>query len=145
MLSLQEEHDISKVILNYATGIDRRDYKLFRSCFTDDAVCDYAPNVGWSSAEAITAFMEEMHRDIGLTLHRMTNIVIAETPAGAAVRSYVDVILMWPDGSLNMDADGFYDDLMIKTEQGWKIKSRRFTLVQFTGEMPESARRLTKS
>jgi 3-phenylpropionate/cinnamic acid dioxygenase small subunit len=145
MLSLQEEHDISKVILSYATGIDRRDYQLFRSCFTDDAVCRYAPNLGWSNADAITAFMEEMHRDLGMTLHRMTNIVIAETPTGAAVRTYVDVILMSPDGSLNMDADGFYDDEMVKTEQGWKIKFRRFTLVQFTGEVPELARRSTNS
>lgn len=137
MLSLQDEHDISKVILRYATGIDRRDYKLFRSCFTDDAACDYAPTVRWSSADAITAFMEEMHRNLGETLHRMTNIVISETTGGAAVRSYVDVILMWPDGTLNMDADGYYDDLLVKTEQGWKIKARRFTLVQFKGVMPK--------
>jgi hypothetical protein len=137
VLSLEDEHNIAKVIVRYATGIDRRDYKLFRSCFTDDAACDYAPKVRWSSGDGITAFMEEMHRNLGETLHRMSNIVISETAEGAAVRTYVDVILMWPDGTLNMDADGYYDDLMVKTGEGWKIKTRRFTLVQFKGVMPE--------
>ena len=137
MLTIQDEHDISKVIVRYATGIDRRDYQLFRSCFADDAACVYAPTVRWSSADAITEFMEEIHRDLGETLHRMTNIVISEVAAGATVRTYVDVILMRRDGTLFMDADGYYDDLMVKTQHGWKIKTRNFTLVQFKGEMPK--------
>jgi hypothetical protein len=137
MLSMQDESDIAKVIHRYATGIDRRDYVLFRSCFMDDAACDYAPRAQWSSGEAITEFMEKMHDNLGETMHRMSNIVITEIPTGAAVRTYVDALLMERDGTANMEADGYYDDLMVKTSEGWKIRSRRFTLVRFKGVMPK--------
>ena len=33
--------DIAEVLVRYATGIDRRDWTLFRTCFTDDCDADY--------------------------------------------------------------------------------------------------------
>ena len=36
------EQDIAEVIVRYATGIDTRDWDLFRTCFTDDVQADYA-------------------------------------------------------------------------------------------------------
>ncbi len=43
--------DVAEVLIRYATGIDRREWELFRSCFTDDCDIEY-PDIGiWHSAE----------------------------------------------------------------------------------------------
>jgi len=63
---------------------------------------------------------------------------MAGSERGAAVRSYVDGLLTWPDGRFKYRTEGYYDDLLIRTDHGWKIKSRRFTPVRFEGELPET-------
>jgi hypothetical protein len=37
----EDQRDIADVVLRYATGIDRRDWPLFRTVFTDDCELDY--------------------------------------------------------------------------------------------------------
>jgi hypothetical protein len=44
--------DVADVLVRYATGIDRRDWALLRSCFTDDCEADYGEIGGWHSADA---------------------------------------------------------------------------------------------
>ena len=51
------KQDIAEVLVRYATGIDRRDWDLFRSCFTADCVAEYEDIGTWESADAITDFM----------------------------------------------------------------------------------------
>jgi hypothetical protein len=49
----------------------------------------------------------------------------------AAARCYVDALLMpLPTGGQVHRGIGYYDDELVKTERGWKIKRRRFTAVQ---------------
>ncbi len=136
MLSRDDRDEIADVVLRYASGIDRRDWAAFRSCFTDDAVGDYASNIRPVGGDAITAFIKGLHDDVGPMLHRVSNIDIREVARGAEVRSYVDGLLMWPDGRFKYQTEGYYDDLMVRTSQGWKIAHRSFVPVRFTGERP---------
>jgi SnoaL-like domain len=131
MLTLTDEQEIIAVLTRYASGIDRRDWRLFDSCFTADARTDYGAFGQWSSAAQITAFMQQAHAAMGPTLHRLSNFVIAAPGAGAIARSYVDALLMpGPAGGEVHRGIGYYDDELIKTAQGWRIKVRRFTAVQ---------------
>jgi hypothetical protein len=131
MLTPTDEREIGAVLIRYATGIDRRDWPLFESCFTVDARTDYATFGRWSSAAQITAFMQQAHAAMGPTLHRLSNIVIAAQAPGAIARSYVDALLMpGPAGGDVHRGIGYYDDELIKTAQGWRIKVRRFSAVQ---------------
>jgi hypothetical protein len=131
MLTLTDEQEIIAVLTRYATGIDRRDWPLFESCFTEDALTDYGAFGRWSSTAQITAFMQQAHAAVGPTLHRLGNFVIAAQASGASARSYVDALLM--PGAAGGDPHrgiGYYDDELVKTAQGWRIKVRRFTAVQ---------------
>jgi hypothetical protein len=126
-----DERQIIAVLIRYATGIDRRDWPLFETCFTEDARTDYGPFGQWSSAAQITAFMQQAHAAMGHTLHRLSNFVIAAQGPGAIARSYVDALLMpGPGGGDVHRGIGYYDDELILTAQGWRIKVRRFTAVQ---------------
>ena len=124
-----DRQDIADVLLRYSTGIDRRDWVLFRSCWTADVVADYTGIARWESADAITEFMETAHVDMGHTMHRLSNLAIAIDGNTATARSYVDAILMMPDGKTGLNPTGFYDDDLIRTSEGWRIARRTFTMV----------------
>ena len=122
--------EIADVLIRYATGIDRRDWPLFRTCFTDDCDVDYGDVGSWSSVDEITDWMTAVHAPCGYTLHRITNIAIA--PAGdgqARASSYVDAVLMNAENTSGMHAMGFYDDEFVRTDDEWRIARRRYTMV----------------
>jgi SnoaL-like domain len=131
LLPPADEREIIALLMRYATGIDTRDWALFETCFAEDAYCDYGAFGQWTSAGEITAFMRQSHAGLGHTLHRLSNFVITARGQGATTRSYVDALLM--PAAAGGDAHrgiGYYDDELMKTEQGWKIQRRRFMAVQ---------------
>jgi 3-phenylpropionate/cinnamic acid dioxygenase small subunit len=69
----EDRQDISDLLVRYATGIDRRDWALFRTVFTDDCELDYGEIGVWNGADAVTDFMEEVHAMAGHTMHRLSN------------------------------------------------------------------------
>ena len=133
MISATDEREIIAVLTRYATGIDRRDWPLLRTCFTEDFTGDYGSFGSWKGPDEITRFMQEVHAAVGPTLHRVSNFVVEGKDNHATVRSYVDALLMpgTPEGEVH-HAAGWYDDEFIHTEQGWKIHSRRFVAVRMT-------------
>ena len=50
----QDRQDISDLLVRYATGIDRRDWPLFRTVFTPDCHCDYGEIGVWDGIDAVT-------------------------------------------------------------------------------------------
>jgi 3-phenylpropionate/cinnamic acid dioxygenase small subunit len=127
----QAEHDIAKVLVRYATGIDGRDWDAFRTCFTDDFHGAYTDIGDWHGVDAITDYMIEAHADLGHTLHRLSNLAITVDGDTATARTYVDAILMAVDGQSGLNAIGFYDDALVHTGDGWRIRHRTYTMVHF--------------
>ena len=111
----QDRQDITDVLLRYATGIDRRDWPLFRTVFTDDCELDYGEIGAWHGVDAVTEFMEQAHAMAGHTMHRMTNQVITVDGDRAEARTYVDGLIMLADNKSGVNAVGFYDDDIVRT------------------------------
>jgi hypothetical protein len=130
-MTAEDERRIAALLVRYATAIDRRDWKLLRSCFTDDFKGDYGDFGRWASGDEIVAGMVELHKPFGPSLHRLSNIAIEPAPDGARARTYVDVVLIPLDsGDPVRQALGYYDDDLVAAADGWKIRTRRFTLVR---------------
>ena len=123
--------DIAEVLVRYATGIDRRDWPLFRTCFTDDVLAEYDGIATWRGVDEITDSMTTSHADMGHTMHQLSNLAIAVDGDTAEARSYVDAVLMAADGQTGLNPRGFYDDRLVRTADGWRIAHRRFTMVHF--------------
>lgn len=121
---MSEIEQISNVLLRYASGIDSRDWNLFRTCFTEDAQLDYGVLGHWNSADAVTRFMEVSHS--GPSQHRLSNFDITITGNQARARSYVDAIVLRPGGWGGAQTIGYYDDELVQTSAGWKIARRRY-------------------
>jgi hypothetical protein len=130
--------DIADVQIRYATGIDRRDWDLFRTCFTPDCDVDYGDIGRWHGVDEVTEWMDRTHCEVGHTLHRVTNQAVHATPEGATARAYVDAVVMLADNLSGVRAVGFYDDELIDTGCGWQIARRRFTPVFYEGIGPTS-------
>jgi hypothetical protein len=130
-LSIEDERQITAVLVRYATGIDRRDWKLFATCFTKDVVSDYDGIGSWKSRDEIVERMRKGHQKIGPTMHKLTNFVIAGSGDHATATSYIDALLMplEPGGTVRR-ANGRYEDELVREKDGWKISKRHFVSVQ---------------
>ena len=128
----ETRQDVTDILVRYATGIDRRDWPLFRSCFTDDCDVDYGDIGVWHGADAITTYMDQTHAACGYSLHRITNQAMTPNGDGVAASSYVDAIIMDGENRRGVHAVGFYDDELVVTADGWRISRRRFTMVLAT-------------
>jgi len=127
---MTDRQDIADVLIRYATGIDRRDWPLFRTVFTDDCELDYGEIGTWNGVDAVTGFMEQAHAMAGHTLHRLTNQAIAVDGDKATARTYIDGLIMFADNDSGVNAVGFYDDALVRTDDGWRIARRRYTQVR---------------
>jgi 3-phenylpropionate/cinnamic acid dioxygenase small subunit len=125
---MDDHRDAADVLVRYATGIDRRDWDLFRTCFTDDIEADYGEIGVWHGVDEITEWMRVVHDACGHTLHRITNVVVSASDDGATACSYVEALVLGPDNRSGVRATGWYDDELVATDDGWKIARRRFTL-----------------
>ena len=132
MTEREDRQDISDLLVRYATGIDRRDWALFRTVFTDDCELDYGEIGVWNGIDAVTDFMEQVHAMAGHTMHRMSNQVITVDGDTAEARTYVDALIMAGDNKSGVNGIGFYDDEIVRTADGWRIARRRFTAVRVT-------------
>jgi 3-phenylpropionate/cinnamic acid dioxygenase small subunit len=122
--------DVADLLVRYASGIDRRDWALLRSCFADDCQADYGDIGRWKSGDEITEWMRKTHDPLGRSLHRVTNSSFAWEGEAVAVRSYVDALVLLADNVRGAQSAGYYDDLVVRGEDGWRIARRTFTMVR---------------
>ncbi len=132
MTEREDRQDISEVLLRYATGIDRRDWALFRTAFTEDCELDYGEIGDWHGIDSVAEFMETSHATAGHTMHRLTNQVITVDGDTAEARTYVDGLILFGESTSGVNAVGFYDDDLVRTDAGWRIARRRFTPVRIS-------------
>jgi 3-phenylpropionate/cinnamic acid dioxygenase small subunit len=121
-----DKAQIADVLIRYATGIDFKDWALFRTCWTDDVDADYGDVGRFSGGDAITELMTQLHNGMGPTYHRLSNLAITVESDRATARSYVHAVLQAiPDDSASwVEALGHYDDELVRTPQGWRIARR---------------------
>jgi len=121
-------HDLAirEVIDSYAIGIDRRDWDLVRRCFTVDCATDYGPTSSWTSREPFMEWLEQIHRQMGPTMHRITNYSVHVDGSSATATSYFDALLKVDHAEQDLrHVVGTYSDSLRLTETGWKISARR--------------------
>ena len=126
---MSDRDEIVDLTIRYATAIDSQRYELLSTVFTTDADLDYGEVGHWTSAAEITEFMDLAHRGAANTMHRMSNQVVTVDGDAATARTYVDALILGPDGS-GVNAIGYYDDEAIRTADGWRIGKRTFTPVR---------------
>lgn len=133
-----DKAQIAEVLIRYATGIDFKDWALFRTCWTDDIDVDYGDLGHFASADALTDLMRRIHDGMGQTYHRISNVVIKVDGDRGTARSYVHALLMAvpEDASSWVDALGHYDDELVRTPDGWRIDRRTTNIARVMSGAP---------
>jgi SnoaL-like domain len=142
---------IHALALRYATGIDRRDWVAYRSCFTDPCEFDFSTWTGRPGAPlAADVWTDNVRRTNGsfdATQHLLGNFVLA-FDAGDADRASYEIELQaqhffrpetlaahgWPDGSVNWCLlGGHYSNHAVRTGGEWRIERCQLTVRWRTG------------
>ena len=125
---MSDRDEIVELTVRYATAIDSLQYSLLTTVFTDDARLDYGEVGQWVGGAEVAEFMEAAHVGATHTLHRMTNQVVDIDGDVATVRTYVDALILFEGGGVN--PVGYYDDHVVRTDDGWRIARRTYTSVR---------------
>lgn len=137
-LTAQDRLDIQELYWRYAHGHDFRDAELVASAFAEDGVFQVSPTratVGRKEIfESLSAGFAGRGADSGRR-HWQNAWRITPTPEGARGRVYwfaLEVGTGDPIDGLPVDghrgpsfrSTGFYEDVYVKTAEGWRFKSR---------------------
>lgn len=133
---------INDLITCYVHALDDREYDVLDSVFMPDSVFDL------TSAGAIRGLWPEVkelyksQKDIYVNyLHIYANVRIDFDPGrtSARVKSKVINPIGVPDENGNVrlfQVQGGYDDIFVKTENGWRIKERTWLHGWISGDYP---------
>ncbi|MGA2519312.1 MAG: nuclear transport factor 2 family protein [Acidimicrobiales bacterium] len=122
-----DREEVVAVLIRYARAVDTKDWELLRTCFTQDATCDYGDIGSWRGADDLVVFMRDAHLGMGPTKHLVTNFQVDVTGERASSLSYVHavtVLASHPDDWI--DTVGSYDDQLHCGPGGWQIARRTF-------------------
>lgn len=122
-LSVEDRLDIEQLINLYGHIIDAREFARLGELFTDDAVFDLSGFDGtvYESLDTITQMMHDSRQHP--LAHHATNIVILEQ--GNTVRVLSKGIGVGNGGRVGSVT---YDDELLKTSAGWRIRQRHCDL-----------------
>lgn len=136
---LLDRAEISDVQLRYATGLDSRDWPLFRSCFTDEIETDFTSVFGGEprrvSADRWTEAARRSLSGLKATQHMITNHVIEVAGDDATCIAYVQARHFLPNdaGDSTQTMFGYYTNRFTRTSAGWKIRACKLTVTWQTG------------
>jgi 3-phenylpropionate/cinnamic acid dioxygenase small subunit len=133
---------ISDTILNYATGVDRRDWALYRSIFADEVEFDFEAWLGeppriWSADEWLASVRDTL-APFDATSHMLTNHVITLDGNEATLVAHM-VALHYFEGEVQ-ELGGFYTHRLRREGDDWKIFRCRLVITWERGSRDLFAR-----
>ncbi|WP_428310532.1 nuclear transport factor 2 family protein [Hydrocarboniphaga sp.] len=135
LADLLDRAAISDTIFKYATGIDRRDWPLYRSIFTDEVEFDFTSWRGVRETMRADDWIVSVRQTLACfdaTQHNMTNPVI--TLAGDEATIVVHMVAMHHFEGEMQQLGGFYTNRLRRDASGWKISACCLTITWEQGE-----------
>lgn len=130
---LVDRAEISDVLHRYATGLDTRNWALFRSIFTDELDMDFS-SVGMSSGRVSADDWVEQARVLfagfDATQHLSANHVHDIRGDQATCTSYMraEHVVINNEGDNYYTMGGYYTNLLVRTANGWKLCGMTLTV-----------------
>lgn len=129
--------EIQQLLALYGHAVDASDQSMFPFVFAQDAVFD-ARSTGWGLFEGREAIADwfALGKPPHPPSHHLTNVHVYELEGEIRVRSKWLVI----DRRNNGVVSGDYDDVVVRTAEGWRIKHRSFLIRHptiYEGQAPE--------
>lgn len=131
--------EIIQVLNKYGVIIDAFAWDLLDEVFTEDCVVDMGPaGTTWRSLKDITAGFDVFEGTLDNHKHTMYGHVVEVHGDTATAFTYSDWILVRYDATKIGDdsywtGHGWYNDTLVRTEKGWRIKTRTTRMMKYFG------------
>lgn len=135
LADLLDRAAISDLVLNYASGIDRRDWALYRSIFTDQVHFDFSTWRGVCETRTADDWVAEVKQTLACfdaTQHNIVNHTIRLDGDQGTISAHM-VAMHYFDGQMQQ-LGGYYTHGVVRTESGWKIASCQLVITWELGE-----------
>lgn len=132
---MSDKEMIRELVNLYGLAVDSQRWDLFDRIFTEDVDADYSESAHWRDLASFKRDFAAFHDPFDSTQHCMMNhLVNVEGDRAQAltygtwrlVRKAVDGMPLW-------DGSGWYDDVLIRTDSGWRIRQRICRIVWWVG------------
>jgi hypothetical protein len=136
--------EIMEVLSRYAQIVDERDWDRLDEVFVPGAVIDFSNNGGLRDTyPAIKGYLQESLSIFAAIQHYQTNFAVDLDGDRATVRNYVFTqMVSIVDGADQLLADGgFYDSVLVRTPDGWRLQEYVASLAWLDGQWPEGVPR----
>lgn len=118
---LADTLEIHELLARYARGVDTKDWELWKSVFTADAVVDYSSaGIPVGSRDEIAALFAAAFGAIEVAQHIITNIEIEWDGDRARVRALFHNPFKITGAAEMSFCGGYYLHDVLRTADGWK-------------------------
>ncbi len=110
----------------YAFATDSQRWDLFDRIFTEDVLADFGEGIVWTDRASFKTAFEAIHKPFDVTQHATTNHVVTVNGDTANAVCYVHARMVRRGlaGGEFFETTGWYDDVLVRTPDGWRIKHR---------------------
>lgn len=134
-LTYEDRSNINKLIYNYSYAMDSKDINKFAGLFTEDATYTFYLKKGMIVIEAadsreelvsLTQVLMDLHTIRGVqTRHYQTNTIL-ELVSEDEVHgiTMIQAVHQGRIGSPSVKFTGYYEDIIVRTADGWRFKQR---------------------
>jgi hypothetical protein len=136
---LADQAAVCDTLYRFAAGIDQRDWRLYRSVFTDEIELDYgsyrAENVGPTAADAWVDRARLLFTGLDASQHSLYNPRVSVDGDTASCEIYVQAehFLHNSEGDDWWSLGGWYSDRLVRAGDGWKIRGKKLTVAWSRG------------
>jgi uncharacterized protein (TIGR02246 family) len=138
---MSDEQQIAALLYRYARAVDTKDWELYRSVFTDDAVIDYSSaGIPAGSRDEIAELFGSAFTAIPWSMHYITNIEADVQGDTARVRAMFYNPFQLDGMSEMSSCGGFYFHELVRTPDGWRschLREDNVWFVNRPGGVPE--------
>ena len=132
----QDKAAIIEILNLYGFALDAHQWDLFDLVFTEDVTADFGPaGASWSGLADFKRSFAEFHDTLDNHQHTMMGHLVHVNGDKANAFSFGNWLLVRE--SLKDDTSwlgtGWYDDELVRTDRGWRIKRRVCRLISWTG------------
>ncbi|RYG96180.1 MAG: nuclear transport factor 2 family protein [Alphaproteobacteria bacterium] len=129
---------VMTAVNTYPVAVDSLSWDLFDRVFTNDVVADFGGGAMWTDLESMKRDFHTIHAPFKTTQHYTGNHVITVSGDEAHCFSYVRARFVrdLPGGADSYEANGWYDDRLVRTADGWRISHRK-TRSNWSGGNPK--------
>jgi hypothetical protein len=140
MSRVADQLEIAALLSRYARAVDTKDWELYRSVFTEDAVIDYSCNgIPAGPRDDIAAFLAQAFTAIQMSMHYITNVELTFDDTGgqgrgdpgsgvgdvATVRAMFYNPMQLPGKAELSYCGGYYHHEVVRTADGWRSRHLR--------------------